>query len=116
VAVARPEEALHTFDHESFPTGYLGEADPEAWKEPRKALGREVLGGAHRLLLVLAALGEDRYHMVVTPALCILAAAALRRPEPQGEASSAQEREQELREDDLGDGGDGKHGRVAAVR
>jgi hypothetical protein len=25
--------------------------------------------------------GEDRYHMVVTPALCILAACALRRPE-----------------------------------
>jgi hypothetical protein len=25
--------------------------------------------------------GEDRYHLVATPALCILAAAALRRPE-----------------------------------
>lgn len=161
-----PKKLGHTFDHESFPTGYLGEADPEAWKEPRKALGREVLGGAHRLLLVLAALaavaspglgrrgeakgrlaqwlpllavlglglhgllsdthpfwplalaivfvpllplpgaprrgggiaylaflvasvavvavvffGEDRYHMVATPALCLLAACALRRPE-----------------------------------
>ncbi len=159
-----PKKLGYTFDHESFPTGYLGEADRDGWDEPRKALGREVLGGAHRFLLFVAALssvafpgfgrrngdkkrlvqwlplavvvglglhgllsdfhpfwplaaaicllpllplpgapprggpmayltslvasvalvavvffGEDRYHMVATPALCLLAACALRR-------------------------------------
>lgn len=156
-----PVKLGFTFDHESFPMGYLGEADPAAWPEARKALGRGVLTTAHRALLVAAALGlvgwprrgrpreqlaqlaalalvaglalhgvlrddhpfwplalaipllaalplpgrppiggvlgylafavasvaathavffgEDRYHIVVTPALCILAACALRR-------------------------------------
>jgi 4-amino-4-deoxy-L-arabinose transferase-like glycosyltransferase len=159
-----PDKLSFTFDHESFPMGYLGEADPAAWPEARKARGRDLLSGIHRALLGLAALGviawpfargtrpggrlfqgailalalvlasrglwadthpawllailvpavaalpipgrpanggvigylafavasvavthavffgEDRYHMVVTPALCILAACALRRP------------------------------------
>jgi hypothetical protein len=159
-----PDKLSFTFDHESFPMGYLGEADPKAWPEPRKALGRDLLSSAHRLLLAVAALGvvawpfaprrrlveriaqsllvvllvalsarglfsdfhpawplavvlpliaavplpgrpenggvigylvfalatvafthavffgEDRYHMVITPALCLLAAAALRAP------------------------------------
>jgi 4-amino-4-deoxy-L-arabinose transferase-like glycosyltransferase len=156
-----PKKLSHTFDHESFPIGYLGEANPAAWPETRRATGRAALGTAHRLLLVLAALavvarptfardrrswsllplllvvglgaiglaadshpfwplalavialpalplpgasgrggligylaavvasvalvsvvffGEDRYHMVATPALCLLAACALRSP------------------------------------
>lgn len=161
-----PAKLSFTFDHESFPMGYLGEADPKAWPEARKAQGRELLSGLHRLLLGLAALGvvgwpfakgrrlverlvqgamivivlvltarglwmdthpawplsvlipiaaalplpgrprnggvvgylafavasvvithavffgEDRYHMVVTPALCLLAACALRSDQP----------------------------------
>ncbi len=157
-----PDKLSFTFDHESFPMGYLGEADPGAWPEARKAAGRDLLSGTHRALLGAAALGviawpfargmtlagrvaqgllllgvlalaarglwgdthpawplaivlpvvaalplpgrprnggvvgylafavasvaathavffgEDRYHMVVTPALCVLAACALR--------------------------------------
>ena len=52
-----PKKLGFTFDHESFPMGYLGEADPGAWPEARKATGRDVLSGAHRALLLLAALG-----------------------------------------------------------
>ncbi len=162
-----PDKLSFTFDHESFPMGYLGEADPDHWPEARKARGRELLSGVHRALLAVAVLGviawpfarglrlrdrltqgallalalalgargffadthpawplaillpvvallplpgrprnggvigylafavasvaathavffgEDRYHMVVTPALCLLAACALRaRPAP----------------------------------
>lgn len=162
-----PRKLGFTFDHESFPIGYLGEADPGAWPEERRAAGRRVLTASHLGLLSAAALGvvamprrssrrelaaqllalaavlglvalgvfgdghafwplavaipliaalplpgrpanggvvgylafavasvalthavffgEDRYHMVVTPALCILAACALRR----GEAAAA---------------------------
>ena len=157
-----PRKLSYTFDHESFPMGYLGEADPGRWPEARKAVGRDVLSVSHRILLAVAALGvvalpahrrsrgrvlqmgllvltlllafrsvtndlhqawplavllpvvaflplpgrprnggvigylafavgsvvlthavffgEDRYHMVLTPALAILAACALRRP------------------------------------
>lgn len=168
-----PKKLGFTFDHESFPIGYLGEANPSAWPESRRERGRGVLATAHRLLLFLAALatvalpgfgkarsedetskkeardrlfswaplaavvalaawgflsdahpfwplavaavalpalplpgatrragvigylafllasvaavsivffGEDRYHMVATPGLCLLAACALRRP------------------------------------
>ncbi|WP_437279443.1 glycosyltransferase family 39 protein [Sorangium sp. So ce375] len=164
-----PRKLSFTFDHESFPIGYLGEADPAAWPEERRAAGRRVLTASHLGLLSAAALGvvamprrrprrelvaqaialaavlglvalgvlgdghafwplavaipliaalplpgrpanggvvgylafavasvalthavffgEDRYHMVVTPALCILAACALRR----GEAATAAE-------------------------
>ncbi|WP_437636092.1 glycosyltransferase family 39 protein [Sorangium sp. So ce854] len=162
-----PKKLSFTFDHESFPIGYLGEANPAAWPEERRAAGRRVLTASHLGLLSAAALGvvalprlrprralvaqlaalaavlglvawgalgdehafwplavaipviaalplpgrpanggvvgylafavasvalthavffgEDRYHMVVTPALCILAACALRR----GEAARA---------------------------
>jgi Dolichyl-phosphate-mannose-protein mannosyltransferase len=157
-----PKKLGYTFDHESFPIGYLGEANPVDWPEARRERGRAVLGWAHRLLLALAALaavplpmlrrdrqsvigwaalllvlglvvlglaadthpvwplavaaallpalplssperrggviaysaflvgtvavvsivffGEDRYHMVASPAMCLLAACALRRP------------------------------------
>jgi hypothetical protein len=165
-----PKKLSYTFDHESFPMGYLGEADPGAWPEARKAAGRDLLSGLHRALLGLAALafvawpfargmrpveraaqlaiaavtllfawrglsldthpawplavlipvaavaplpgrprnggvvgylafavasvvithavffGEDRYHMVITPALLLLAACALRAPGRVGEA------------------------------
>ncbi|WP_437689954.1 glycosyltransferase family 39 protein [Sorangium sp. So ce176] len=158
-----PKKLSFTFDHESFPIGYLGEANPAAWPEERRAAGRWVLTASHLGLLSVAALGvvalprlrpwralvaqlaalaavlgliawgalgddhafwplavaipviaalplpgrpanggvvgylafavasvalthavffgEDRYHMVVTPALCVLAACALRRGE-----------------------------------
>jgi 4-amino-4-deoxy-L-arabinose transferase-like glycosyltransferase len=165
-----PKKLGHTFDHESFPVGYLAEADPVAWPEERRALWRGVLSGTHRGLLVAAALGvvaragrgrrgataaqaaalalvaglalwgvvsdahpfwplavaipalaaaplpgrprtggvigylafavasvllthavffgEDRYHVVVTPALCILAACALRAESGRGAAGT----------------------------
>ena len=51
-----PDKLSFTFDHESFPMGYLGEADPAAWPEARKAQGRDLLSGVHRALLGLAAL------------------------------------------------------------
>lgn len=159
-----PKKLGYTFDHESFPMGYLGEANPKDWPEARRAVGRGVLTAAHAALLFFAALGllgrpdprrdlraalaqagalvfvlywglrgaladermfwplavfipllaalplpgaprrggvvaylafavasvivthiiffgEDRYHMVVTPALCVLAACTLRRPD-----------------------------------
>lgn len=51
-----PRKLGYTFDHESFPVGYLGEANPRAWPEARKERGRALLRGAHCLLLALAAL------------------------------------------------------------
>lgn len=155
-----PAKLGYTFDHASFPIGYLHEARPEDWSEEKSELGRGILTAFHRLLVVAAAVGcialgplgrmprvqialaaslalltlvachepptfwpialfvaivpwlplpgrpafppalllpiallgttvvthaiffgEDRYHVVVTPALAMLAAAALRRPE-----------------------------------
>jgi hypothetical protein len=169
-----PAKLSFTFDHESFPIGYLAEANPKAWPEERRAKGRLILNIAHRSLLVLAVLGlialpvharrlprltqiaalvavalfvvlslssdpkpfwplavaipllafarlpgsppltglvaylgfavasvcvthaiffgEDRYHIVVTPVLCLLAACALGRPassEPQSVLSGS---------------------------
>ena len=52
-----PQKLSFTFDHESFPMGYLGEADPRSWPEARKARGRELLSTIHRLMLGLGALG-----------------------------------------------------------
>jgi hypothetical protein len=52
-----PKKLSYTFDHESFPMGYLGEADPARWPEARKAVGRDVLSVSHRILLAVAALG-----------------------------------------------------------
>ena len=52
-----PKKLGYTFDHESFPVGYLGEADPAAWPEERKARWRGILSTSHRALLVAAALG-----------------------------------------------------------
>ncbi|MBK8255383.1 MAG: glycosyltransferase family 39 protein [Polyangiaceae bacterium] len=52
-----PKKLGYTFDHESFPIGYLGEANPTAWPESRKERGRAILGGVHTFLLVIAAFG-----------------------------------------------------------
>ena len=159
-----PKKLSHTFDHESFPIGYLSQADPGGWPEETKFRGRAILSTTHCALLSVAALGvvarpsrrkglaafflqlgallvvvgfalhglqsdlhpfwpvaillvilgvlplpgaparagvvgylvfavasvavthaiffgEDRYHLVITPALCVLAASALRRPD-----------------------------------
>lgn len=51
-----PKKLGYTFDHESFPIGYLGEANPKDWPEARKETARGVLTVFHRGLLVLAAL------------------------------------------------------------
>lgn len=51
-----PKKLGYTFDHESFPIGYLGEANPRGWPEARKEMGRGVLTVFHRGLLVFAAL------------------------------------------------------------
>jgi hypothetical protein len=50
-----PEKLAQTFDHASFPMGYLGEADPQRFSEARRRVGRELLTYAHGLLLVAAA-------------------------------------------------------------
>jgi hypothetical protein len=51
-----PKKLGFTFDHASFPLGYLGEADPARWSEDKKRQGRELLTFAHRALLSLACL------------------------------------------------------------
>ena len=51
-----PKKLAFTFDHASFPIGYLGEADKEGWSEDAKSRGRAILTGAHRLLLAFASL------------------------------------------------------------
>ena len=51
-----PKKLGFTFDHESFPVGYLGEADPSRWPEPRRATARHVLSYTHRALLGLSPL------------------------------------------------------------
>jgi hypothetical protein len=52
-----PKKLGHTFDHQSFAVGYLGEADPTAWPEARRAWWRALLATSGRALLVVAALG-----------------------------------------------------------
>ncbi len=52
-----PKKLGYTFDHESFAVEYLHEARPDAWPEDRRAAYRGVTTAAHRLLVVLAALG-----------------------------------------------------------
>lgn len=52
-----PKKLAETFNHESFAIEYLHEADPLGWTPARRVAGRELLGLAHRLLLVAAALG-----------------------------------------------------------
>jgi hypothetical protein len=52
-----PDKLGFTFDHESFPIGYLAEADRGGWSEERRALGRGVLSWSHRALVACAAFG-----------------------------------------------------------
>jgi hypothetical protein len=52
-----PKKLAYTFDHQSFAVGYLGEADPTAWPESRRATARALLTATGRGWLVLAALG-----------------------------------------------------------
>ncbi len=151
-----PLKLSQTFDHESFPIGYLAEADNGRWPAARQAQARKLLSLWHAVILCLAPLafvprnpgrrgllglglvtslvahaafsplhplwplalaivvlapfayrdlkstggvlhyaayaigtvclvhavffGEDRYHMVVSPLLCLLAASAWRAP------------------------------------
>lgn len=51
-----PRKLEHTYNHESFPVGYLAEADPEGWPEERKARTRAVLTLFHHGLMLAAAL------------------------------------------------------------
>lgn len=50
-----PKKLSNTFDHASFPIGYLGEADRERFDEARKADGRRLLTFTHRALMSAAA-------------------------------------------------------------
>ena len=53
-----PDKLAFTFDHESFPMGYLGEADPADVARGAQGRGpRPALRPSHRALLALAALG-----------------------------------------------------------
>lgn len=80
-----PKKLAHTFDHESFPIGYLGEANPGDWPEAKKERGRAVLGGAHRFLLVIAALAavplprlsRERKNLLAWAALLLVVCLAL---------------------------------------
>ena len=49
-----PLKLAQTFDHESFVIEYLHEADPGAWPESRRRLGRGFLSAWHRGLLIVA--------------------------------------------------------------
>lgn len=51
-----PKKLAQTFDHESFAVGYVREADPAAWPEPRSQAARWLLTAAHLALLATAAL------------------------------------------------------------
>lgn len=52
-----PAKLGFTFDHESFAVEYLHQARPNDWPEARRARWRDVTSTAHRILVVLAALG-----------------------------------------------------------
>jgi hypothetical protein len=79
-----PKKLAFTFDHESFPIGYLAEADREAWPPERQAAGRGLLTTVHRALLAVAPLGlvgrpfaRGGLRGTLGPALAIAAAVAL---------------------------------------
>jgi hypothetical protein len=55
-----PKKLAYTFDHQSFPVGYLAQADPRSWPEDRRALYRKALSVTQYVLLALAALGVVR--------------------------------------------------------
>ncbi|MCC6644161.1 MAG: glycosyltransferase family 39 protein [Polyangiaceae bacterium] len=75
-----PKKLSHTFDHASFPMGYLGESDPGRFDEATKEKGRRWLGAAHAALLALAtagALGWSSSRRRVSLAAAALALATL---------------------------------------
>lgn len=51
-----PDKLAHTYNHESFAVGYLGEADPETWTESRRNWWRNLLTVFHHLLMFASAL------------------------------------------------------------
>ncbi|MEM1030809.1 MAG: glycosyltransferase family 39 protein [Myxococcota bacterium] len=51
-----PKKLGFTFDHESFPVGYLGTAAPGRWSPERSRWARGLLSWSHRLLLTMATL------------------------------------------------------------
>ncbi len=52
-----PTKLSFTFDHQSFPVGYLSQSAPGAWPEERRAEWRAILGVTQYILLLAAALG-----------------------------------------------------------
>lgn len=52
-----PAKLGFTFDHESFPIGYLSNMDEARWPEAQRKLGRGILSWTHRLVLAAAAFG-----------------------------------------------------------
>jgi hypothetical protein len=55
-----PKKLRHTYNHESFATGYLGEADPSAWPESRRAWWRERMTLFHHLLMLASCISAFR--------------------------------------------------------
>lgn len=53
-----PKKLSNTYDHASFPMGYLGEANRSLFPEETRARGRALLTAAHRALLVAASLAS----------------------------------------------------------
>lgn len=51
-----PSKLKHTYNHESFAVGYLGEADPQTWTERRKNWWRTLTTVFHHLLMLAATL------------------------------------------------------------
>ncbi|MEN9577898.1 MAG: hypothetical protein RJA70_907 [Pseudomonadota bacterium] len=49
-----PNKLAHTYNHESFPVGYLAEADPGGWPEARKTQTTTVLTLFHHGLMLAA--------------------------------------------------------------
>jgi 4-amino-4-deoxy-L-arabinose transferase-like glycosyltransferase len=52
-----PTKLGFTFDHESFPIGYLSQMNEVWWTPARQAMGRGILSWSHRALLAGAAFG-----------------------------------------------------------
>jgi hypothetical protein len=55
-----PKKLRHTYNHESFATGYLAEANPAAWPESRRAFWREKMTLFHHVLMFATCLAVFR--------------------------------------------------------
>jgi len=67
-----PSKLAHTYSHESFAVGYLGEADPGRWTETRKDSWRTTTTVFHNLLMFVAtlaavAVGRGRNEIPTSP-------------------------------------------------